>query len=326
MKKLHQFIYLDEYKIYSLYSQVFEGLTDHIVNYSEAEATDEERQRGPAGSGRFLMDLNSEKTGQQEKRFLHDYAFTLFEKELESQQKILKYDLTALEKGFNTLTPGLIVRVKGSAIFNDIKAICDLIGRFNDFGEAVAYITTHEDRLKAQKLVDQKLVSEKDRNKRAKIKASAKSLNNIQRLAEEAGLRLDENYLKNLKYFLDYGYSDHFELQIRPFEQQSAYPFFSALLKRDCLREDDSLLVKKYSRQAQGEFYLLGIVCQCPDAEKTEPSKNFEPIELNENFEPQHMREAIDHLVSALKLIEDGFIGRLGNEVILDPLAVYREV
>ena len=39
MKKLRQFIYLDEYKIYSLYSQVFEGFTDHIVRYSEAEAS-----------------------------------------------------------------------------------------------------------------------------------------------------------------------------------------------------------------------------------------------------------------------------------------------
>ena len=85
MKKLRQFIYLDEYKIYSLYSQVFEGLTDHVVNYSEAEAVEENRQKGPRGSGRFLMDLTSERTGQQEKRFLHDYTFSLFEKELESK-------------------------------------------------------------------------------------------------------------------------------------------------------------------------------------------------------------------------------------------------
>ena len=174
--------------------------------------------------------------------------------------------------------------------------------------------------------MEQKLGEEKERNKRAKMKASAKSINNIQRLAEEAGLKLDDDYLKNLKYFLDYGYSDHFELQIHPFERQSDGSFFSALLKRDCLREDDSLLVKKYSRQAQGEFYLLGIVCQCPDAEKTEPSQNSEPIELNEDFKPQHMREAIDNMVSVLKSLEDAFIGRLGNEVILDPLAVYREV
>ena len=317
MKKLRQFIYLDEYKIYSLYSQVFEGLTDHIVNYSEAEAVEEDQQKGPKGSGRFLMDLTSERTGQQEKRFLHDYAFTLFEKELESQQKVLKYDLTAPEKDFNTLTPGLIVKVKGSAIFNDIKAICHLTEKFNEIGEAITYLTTYEDRIKTQKVAEQKLGEEKDRNTRAKMRTSIKNFNNIPKLAEEAGLSFDKGFLDNLKYLLDYGYSGHFELQIHPFNQQSDCPFFSALLKRDCLREDDSLLVKKYSRQAQGEFYLLGIVCQGPDAEKTEPSKNSEP---------QNMREAIDHLVSALKLIEDGFIGRLGNEVILDPLAVYREV
>ena len=317
MKKLRQFIYLDEYKIYSLYSQVFEGLTDHIVNYSEAEAVEEDQQKGPKGSGRFLMDLTSERTGQQEKRFLHDYAFTLFEKELESQQKVLKYDLTAPEKDFNTLTPGLIVKVKGSAIFNDIKAICHLTEKFNDIGEAIAYLTTYEDRVDAQKFAEQKIGEEKDRNTRAKMRASVKSFSNIQRLAKEAGLSLDKDLLKYLKYLLDYGYSDHFELQIHPFNQQSDCPFFSALLKRDCLREDDSLLVKKYSRQAQGEFYLLGIICQCPQAEL---------IESSEVSEPQHMREAIGNMVSVLKSFEDTFIGRLGNEIILDPLAVYREV
>lgn len=92
MKNLRQFIYLDEYKIYSLYSQVFEGFTDHVVRYSESKATEEEQQKGPLGSGQFLMDLASERTGQQEKRFLHDYAFTLFEDKLESQQKVIQYD------------------------------------------------------------------------------------------------------------------------------------------------------------------------------------------------------------------------------------------
>ncbi len=83
------------------------------------------------------MDLASERTGQQEKRFLHDYAFTLFEDKLESQQKVIQYDSNVSRECFNTLTPRSIVRVKGSAIFNDIKAICDLLENVNKFGEAI---------------------------------------------------------------------------------------------------------------------------------------------------------------------------------------------
>ena len=326
MKNLRQFIYLDEYKIYSLYSQIFEGFTDYVVRYSESKTVEEEQQKGPIRSGRFLMDLASERTGQHEKRFLHDYTFTLFEEELESQQKVIEYDLNASEELFDTLTPGSIIRVKGSAIFNDIKAIRDLLEEFNQFGEAITYVTTYSERAEGQKLAEQRLEEEKDRNTRAKMKANFKSLKDIRKLAREVGLHLDEGFLKNLKYLFDYGYSEQFELQIYPFEQQSEYPFFSAFLKRDCLREDASLLVKKYSRQAQGEFYLLGIACQCPQVESMESTDNSDLIESTDNSESPHMRKAIGDMVSNLKSLEDSFIGRLGNEIILDPLAVYREI
>ena len=177
-----------------------------------------------------------------------------------------------------------------------------------------------------QKLAEQRLAEEKDRNRRAKMKANLKSGSNIRRLAKESGLHLDKDFLESLKYVLDYGYSEHFELQIHPFERQSDHPFFSALLKRDCLREDDSLLVKKYSRQAQGEFYLLGIICQCPQAQPIGPTGGLEPIELTESPEPKHLRGAIGDMVTHLKSLEDNFIGRLENEIVLDPLAVYREI
>ena len=326
MKNLRQFIYLDEYKIYSLYSQIFKGFTDHVVNYSESKSSESEQQKGPIGSGKFLIDLASERIGQQEKRFLHDYTFTLFEEELEAQQKVLTYDSTASEEYFNTLTPGSIIRVKGPAIFNDVKAICDLLKEFNRLGEAITYVTTYSTRAEIQKIANQSLKEEKDRNTRAKVKATLKNLNNIQILAREHGFHLDEELLKNLKYLFDYGYSEQFELQIYPFEQQSEDPFFSALLKRDCLREDASLLVKKYSRQVQGEFYLLGITCQCPQIESIESTENSEPTELTENSESPNFRKATGNLVSKLKLLEDQFIGRLGNEIILDPLAVYRAI
>lgn len=259
MKQLRQFIYLDEYKVYSLYSQVFEGFTDYVVRYAESSTAKEEQQKGPIGSGRFLADLAIGREGQQEKRFLHDYTFTLFEEELKSQQKIVEYDSSSPEESFNSLAPGLFVKVKGPAVFNDIKAICDMIAQFNQFGEAITYVTTYAERAAAQEVANQKLKEEKDRNRRAKVKTAFKGLSDIQRRAKEAGLHHDQGFLDNLKALLDYGYSGHFELQIRPCEQQPSHPFFSALLKRDCLREDAPLLVKKYSRQARGQFCLLGI-------------------------------------------------------------------
>lgn len=182
-----------------------------------------------------------------------------------------------------------------------------------------------------QKIAEQKIAEEKDRNARSKMKTALKDLNNIPKIAKKMGLFQDEDLLKNLKYVLDYGYSQHFELQIHPFDRQSDLPFFSALLKRDHLREDDSLLVKKFSRQAQGEFFLLGIICQCPKEEKIEPSEDAQTQGLHgaiDNIEQKSepLRRVIDSMVSGLKSLEDVFTGRLENEIILDPLAVYREV
>lgn len=41
------FIYLDEYKMYSLSSQLFEGLTEEIVQISSRSKEETEEQKGP---------------------------------------------------------------------------------------------------------------------------------------------------------------------------------------------------------------------------------------------------------------------------------------
>ena len=42
--------------------------------------------------------------------------------------------------------------------------------------------------------------------------------------------------------------------------------------------------------------------------------------------EHRHMKEAIMDLVEALFAIESSFSGKLANEIIVDPIAIYREV
>ena len=78
MKPLRQFLYLDEYKMYSLFSQMFEGFTEYIVKDDEAKERETESQKGPIGSGRVLADLVTTKRGQEERRFLNDDAVHAF--------------------------------------------------------------------------------------------------------------------------------------------------------------------------------------------------------------------------------------------------------
>jgi hypothetical protein len=53
---IKSFLYLDEYKMYSISSQIFEGMTESWVNIRGTSTEEEERQAGPFASGRVIID------------------------------------------------------------------------------------------------------------------------------------------------------------------------------------------------------------------------------------------------------------------------------
>ena len=67
MQTIKSFIYLDEYKIYSISSQIFEGTTEYLMSYQESTIKREEEQKGPIGSGRTDGDVLKFESGTQEK-------------------------------------------------------------------------------------------------------------------------------------------------------------------------------------------------------------------------------------------------------------------
>jgi hypothetical protein len=50
-------IYLDEQKMYSLSSQIFEGITEYILKENGSEDQNTESQKGPIASGKVLADV-----------------------------------------------------------------------------------------------------------------------------------------------------------------------------------------------------------------------------------------------------------------------------
>jgi hypothetical protein len=304
--------------MYSLSSQIFEGLTESFLRYGETAKGDEEKQKGELGSGRFLTHAASDIQGREERRVLHDYRYTLFESELNKMNALVKCDASSDDETIASMVPGALVKVTGWADFNDMRAIGDTIDQFNDLGQAIAYLTTYEARTGMDQEAAEKMKAGKDRNRRAKMREVHKAASDINTLAENMGLRMDEKLLKNLGKLLNYGYTQHFELQILPYGTDPQKPFFSALLNRSCLREDESFIVKKFSRQAPGTFCLLGIVCQGSGVDERPICHN--PTQL------QHLRQAIGTMVSGLCKIDRSFFGRFDNEVIIDPVALYQEI
>jgi hypothetical protein len=312
---LRQFLYLDDDKMYSLYSQMSSGLTESIVSHIEEGKSDAEEQKGPVGSGRFLADMAFSRKGQTERRFLHDYAYTQFEDALREARKIVELDSGSPSSALETIAPGSIISVSGSAIFNDIRAISQVLANFNSMGESIAYITTNKERESVRQEAKAAIEREQDRNRKAKLKELSRANTSVQRIAQSSGLQQDPDFLKHLVSMLDYGYAGHFELQILPWSDDRE--FFTALLKRDCFRENEAVLVKKLARQAQGSFRLLGIVCQRGET----PEK---PDQAGDDA--QSLRAVLQRMIFLLCGIEATFTGRLPREIVVDPIAVYREI
>lgn len=314
MDDIKLFLYLDEYKMYSISSQIFEGITEYLIDYKSCSTEESEEQKGPIASGRIMADILKAEAKTQEKRYLHDYSYKLFEAHLKDNGKIESIDNHNVNDIVSTISAASFVKVKGKIVFNDINLIKTTINRFNEIGAALSHITNFGNIEQARHQLESAAETIKDRNQKAKLKQRLKSLTNIQGLAKQEGLQQDPQFLKNLALVLEYGFQDQFEVQL-----PIAGHIFTANLKRDHLRESEQMLVRKYSRFSEREFVVFGTVAQSsntpPEVNKDEPSVDFHNI-----------KEALMFLVEKLSAVEGTFSGRLSNEVIIDPIAIYQEV
>jgi hypothetical protein len=54
MNSIKSFIYLDEYKMYSISSQLFEGLTEYVLTGEKKSFSESEQQKGTFFSGKLM--------------------------------------------------------------------------------------------------------------------------------------------------------------------------------------------------------------------------------------------------------------------------------
>ena len=311
---IKSFIYLDEQKMYSLSSQIFEGITEYVLNEAGSESQDSESQKGPVGSGKILADVIKNSSKSTEKKFLHDYSFTVFERHLEDSKSILNlsgpsFDLEELKASVSKFS---FIKVKARAIFNDVDKITELFSEFNTIGEALAHMgeaaNIRDLRIQFEEVKSQS----NNKAQKAKIEAEYKRLTNLSSLAKEKGLYQDPKYMSDLALLTKYGFSDQFEIQ-QPCEDV----IFTSCLKRECLREKEDLLVKKYSRKTEKEMVVFGVISQAFSA--NEPK-------IDDDKEFTTMKAALMNMVEHLTNIENSISGKQENEIVIDPIAVYFEV
>jgi predicted house-cleaning noncanonical NTP pyrophosphatase (MazG superfamily) len=313
---IKNFVYLDVEKLHSLSSQVFEGITEYILNESSTESEKSESQKGPVGSGRVLGEILKQSGKTSERKYLDDYSYTLFEKKLIEDGLVFDIDAEKkLENISDAIEGRSFIKIKAKAIFNDINSINDTLKNFNKIGKALTHITNFKEISAVKEQIDKARSNTKDRNQRSKLKQQFKAATNISKLAKESGLQQDQGFLDDLSLVLNYGFQDQLEIQMK-----LCGFYFSANLKRENLRENESLIIRKYSRQTEVEFVIFGVITQYQRTDLDD----VEEVEENEEYES--IKEALMNLVSHLSNVESTFTGRLSNEVIIDPIALYTEL
>lgn len=311
---IKNFIYLDEYKMYSMSSQVFEGVTEYLVSDKGSSTEKSESQKGPVASGRLLADILKTTNRISEKKYLHDYSYTLFEQHLMQEEKVFVLDeqnCVDAENLKNSLNSYSFIKVKSKALFNDIKAIKNILENFNDIGSSLALVANFEE------FSDFKCKLQPKTGKPSKLKGFSGASHNLLddahlQFARSKGMYKEPDFLEGLRLVLDYGFHDQLELQLRILDF-----IFSADLNRNYLRESDDLIIRKYSRRTEKEFIVFGIVTQSNVEETIIP-------EIED--ESESMKSAVLNIVNHLTDLELSFTRKLVNEIKIDPIAVYTEL
>jgi len=70
---------------------------EYVVNESSSEKENSESQKGPVASGRVLADIIKSSSKATEKKFLHDYSYSIFEKYLIDENLVLSVTSPTLE-------------------------------------------------------------------------------------------------------------------------------------------------------------------------------------------------------------------------------------
>jgi hypothetical protein len=286
MTTLRSFLYLDDYKLHSFASQ--------------------------AGTSR---DGPPQFASVAQARVFEDGAFIALESKLQEVGKLVT--VTAAES--THLAGASFIRVTGPATFTDVAAIKGHVEQFYKIGQAITYVSGYAE-------VNQEITALRDQVARAKTGSEkGKLMHRIQELqsqtakaAEFSGLRMDPDFLSSLSMLLEYGFGGDLQLRVTLNGEGPGETLqFDAPLDRRFLREADASLVRKYARKTQKPLTMVGVVTQAGEVP---------PAPANPSLEGANMKQAVTQMVDGIAGVEGTFFGRRPHEIVVDPIAVYREL
>ena len=322
---VRDFIYLDADRLYSLYSQLFDGVTEAIVHSSESSRAANEVQKGGILSGSEIDTSVFELLRKSENRILHDELYNRLELKIGAEKiDVASIKAEDLTQWYNKSS---YIKATGVAEIEDYERMKSFIDNFNRIGEAIAYSSMQSDNetnLQNEQLGNS-LEGINERNTKAKLKNRSRSPSTPRNLAREMakalGLVQDEQMLANLKFFCEFFAPSGFDITVAPRVDR---PDFTVRARTDrrWLRLSPEMIRSLYGAYSAHPWSVVGQVTWVPNAGGPPPARNQVKTEGQE----PSMREPMRNMFLSTHAFENMFMASdQCFEVIVHPLAIYRE-
>ncbi|WP_419206726.1 DUF6414 family protein [Photobacterium leiognathi] len=302
---IKNFIYLDEAKLYSFSSQLFEGVTEYILNEQQLDEENNKTSKEGLASSKVIADVIRETSKFTEKKFLHDHSYNLFEKELQNQKLLL--DLRNNEYTYNDIRNSgksfVMIEAKGN--FLDLKELQDFFHHFHDISEALAILPLTEQ----LQILERKKISE---SKAPGTKQLQSKLDQLIRDRKAELIGIPKSILGGINTVLEQFGDDIIRLK-----QEYGDTNITSCLNSDFLRDSLTAIYRKYSRSTSKKFVVLGIISQCDPSPAPRLDQCVEGANIFSHFENMGQ-----HLYN----LETTFNGIKPNEIIIEPIAIYTEL
>jgi hypothetical protein len=324
VRSIRQFIYMNVPTLYSLYSQVFGGITDRIIEERlNQELTGDKQSALPI----FASSESQATTAyrRMESVVLYDHMYNQLEQAI--GDAIQKAEVLTPESAAQALIENPIIKVSGRAEVEDYVRYREILTNFNKMAGVIAYSGAISDPKWAKQLaeLDEAIAKEDKPARRRVLERERTSL--AKKPDEVASKPLQSpQLLTNLEYMASMINPSGYEILVTP--STAPNMGFRGILDREWLRSSSSLIRSLYGGQSEAPWTMVGMTTHVQGTYTKASPPNLEmrtrTVEDDVNF--PMMLDANRQLFRTARFFERMFLeSSTGFEVVLSPIAVYQE-
>lgn len=275
-KVIRNFIYMDIDSLYSLYSQVFEGVAEQIISQSLNSLTSAQNVSEPDQYASLDTKL-AEASLKTESTILYDHMYNRLEEAIGDAIEVpTEIDQTNYRE---KLSSAFLVKATGPAEIEDYERVRQFTLKFNEICDGIAYASfnsIHSIRefqetipLEIQKL-KLSLRKTKSNVEKFEIRQNIEKLEKMQDpkelarfVAEAGGSRQDPTFIAIISNWMETFYPNGFEITINPTEQSNGV-VFRGILDKKFLRLKPEYLRALYGGFVNADWVIVGQVTYLP--------------------------------------------------------------